>query len=172
MPENLETGVIEQAYIAHYTLPRDVLKAIHILEGFNFPCSLPFTSIKLFHKGAQAEHPRTVSSIRPLSHNWSRAIVAEASNPENVHPSFVFQGNHKGILHPRCLNVVLDWAPILFIVHRKKSLLQSSQRWMHFTRVHFTGPRTKYRSRSLLESKPWWKPLSPERLNKHHPLSS
>lgn len=90
MAENLETGVIKQAYIAHYSLPRDVLKAIHTLEGFNLPYSLLFTSIKLFNNGAEAERPRTVSSIRPLSHNRSRAIVAEPSNPENVDPSLVF----------------------------------------------------------------------------------
>lgn len=77
--------------------------------------------------GAEAEHSHTISSIKPLSHNQSRAILTEASNPENMHPSFVFQGNHKGILHPKCLNIVLDWAPMLFIVHRKNSLLQSSQ---------------------------------------------
>lgn len=172
MAENLETEVIKQAHIVHYSLPRDVLKAIHTLEDFNFHCLLSFIYTKLFDNRAEAEHPCTISSIEPLSHDRSRAILTEASNPENVHPSFVFQGNHKGILHPRCLNVILDWAPILFIVHRKNSLLQSSQHWMHFTRARFTGPTTKYQSRSLLESNPLQKPLFPELFNKHHPLSS
>lgn len=163
---------IEQAYVVLYFRSKDVLKAIHTLEDFNFHCLLSFIYIKLFDNRAEAEHPCIISSIEPLSHNRSRATLTEASNPENVHPSFVFQGNHKGILHPRCLNVVLDWAPILFIVHRKSSLLQSSQHWMHFTRAHFTGPRTNYQSRSLLESNPLRKPQPPELFNKHHPLSS
>lgn len=110
-------------------------------RGIKLPL-FTFIYIKLFGNRAEAEHPCTISSIEPLSRNQSRAILTEASNPENMHPSFVFQGNHKGILHPRRLNVVLDWAPVLFIVHRKNSLLQSSQHWMHFTRAHFTGPRT------------------------------
>lgn len=149
-----------------------MLKAIHTLEDFNFHCLLSFTYIALFDKGAEAGNPCIISSTEPLSHDRSRAILTEASNPEKVHPSFVFQGNHKGILHPRCLNVVLVGAPILFIVHRKSSLLQSSQHWMHCTRAHFTGPKTKSQSGSLPESNPLRKPLSPARFNKQHCLSS
>lgn len=78
-----------------------MLKAVHTPEVFNFHCLLSLTYIPLFDNGPDAEYPCTISSIEPLAHNQSRAILTEASNPENVHPSFVFQGNHKGILHPR-----------------------------------------------------------------------
>lgn len=133
---------------------------MHTPGVFNFHCLLSLTYIPLFDNSTDAEYPCTISFIEPLAHKQSRAILTEASNMENMYPSFVFQGNHKGILHPRCLNVVLDWAPIVFIVHRKNSLLQRSQHWMHFTRAHFTGPRTSYRSRSLLKSNPLRKPMS------------
>lgn len=53
---------------------------------------------------------------------------------------------------------MLDWTLILFIVHRKKSSLQSSQHRLCFTRAPFTGPKTKYQSRSLLELNPLQKP--------------